>query len=52
MTPHITYILLHIVWSIVILDIFYLNYEVYDDQFCGLEVTSIDPVTFKLYVYN
>ena len=46
MAPHTAYILLQIVLSILSLNIVNLKYEVSGDQFCGTEVTGIDPVTY------
>ena len=48
---HITYILLHIILSTVSFNIFYLQYKVYGDQFCGLVVTGLEAVTYDLSVF-
>ena len=48
---HITYILLRIILSTVSFNIFYLQYKVYGDQFCGLVVTGLEAVTYDLSVF-
>ena len=34
------------------MNILYLQYEVYYDQFCGLAVTGLDPITVYFSLYS
>ena len=51
MAYYIDYILLHIVWSVASLNIFYLRCKVSGGKCCGLVVTVIDPVNDDLSVF-